>query len=390
MAAIENAVGTDGKGDCLVTVTPSGSVDITTRSPEMLEPGIRAVISETLDRIEADGVGIRVSDKGALDHVIAARVEAAVRAALPGKSTSLVAEVDRPISERDRARRSRLYAPGNQPRLLIGIDLHGADCVLFDLEDSVPLSEKQAARILVKHTLFAVPFQDEAWVRINPLDAGGREDIAEILIGRPNGICLPKTESADDVGSLSELLTQVESARGIDVGTTWIMPIIETARGVLHAEEIACANPRIVMLAFGAEDYTRDVGALRSRHALLFARSMLVAAAKAAGVQASDTIYANVEDEDGLAEECAAARELGFDGKGAINPRQLPTIHQAFSPTETELEQARAIVEAAREAEARGLGVVSLDGRMIDRPVLDRATRLIKYGDKLSGGDGRA
>lgn len=388
--ATEGTVGTNEKGDCLVTVNPGNVVDVATKSPEMLEPGIRAVIEETLHRIQANDVGVSVSDEGALDHVIAARVEAAVRATLPDGGKPLVLNVQRVTSGRHRPRRSRLYAPGNQPRLLVGIDLHGADCVLLDLEDSVPLSEKRAARILVKHTLFAVPFQEEVWVRINPLDAGGREDVAEILIGQPNGICLPKAESANDVQALSELLAEIESECGIGEGTTWIMPIIETARGILHAEAIASADPRIVLLAFGAEDYTRDVGALRSRHALLFARSMLVAAARAAGVQASDTIYANVEDEPGLAEECVSARELGFDGKGAINPRQLPTIHQAFSPTEAELEHARAIVEAAREAEVRGLGAVSLDGRMIDRPVLDRATRLIKYADRLSGGDRHA
>ena len=388
--ATEGTVGTNEKGDCLVTVNPGNVVDVATKSPEMLEPGIRAVIEETLHRIQANDVGVSVSDEGALDHVIAARVEAAVRATLPDGGKPLVLNVQRVTSGRHRPRRSRLYAPGNQPRLLVGIDLHGADCVLLDLEDSVPLSEKRAARILVKHTLFAVPFQEEVWVRINPLDVGGREDVAEILIGQPNGICLPKAESANDVQALSELLAEIESECGIGEGTTWIMPIIETARGILHAEAIASADPRIVLLAFGAEDYTRDVGALRSRHALLFARSMLVAAARAAGVQASDTIYANVEDEPGLAEECVSARELGFDGKGAINPRQLPTIHQAFSPTEAELEHARAIVEAAREAEVRGLGAVSLDGRMIDRPVLDRATRLIKYADRLSGGDRHA
>jgi len=205
------------------------------------------------------------------------------------------------------------------------------------------------------------------------------------LIGRPHGICLPKAESADGVRELSELLSRIEAERGFEEGSTWIMPILETGRGVLHAEEVAAADPRVVMLAFGAEDYTRDVGALRSRKSLLFARSAIVAAAAAAGIQASDTVFGDVDDEEGLREEAGLARELGFDGKGAINPRQLPTIHAAFSPTQTELDRARAIVDAAREAEEQGLGVVALDGRMIDRPVLDRALRTIRYADRLAG-----
>ncbi len=383
-------IGSETKGDCVVEILARGSgIEIKTKNAELLADGIREVAQEVLSEVASDGVAIRVADFGALDYVVEARVEAVVRTADPEGTKPLAPTVERKASERDRPRRSRLYTPGNQPRLLVGIELHGADCVLVDLEDSVPPSEKPAARILVKHLLAAVPFHDEVWVRINPLDAGGREDVEEVLIGRPHGICLPKAETASDVQELSELLARVEAERGFEEGSTWIMPILETGRGVLHAEEIAGADPRVVMLAFGAEDYTRDVGALRSRPSLLFARSAIVAAAAAAGIQASDTVFGDVDDEEGLKEEAKLARELGFDGKGAINPRQLPTIHAAFSPTEAELERARAIVDAAREAEEKGLGVVALEGKMIDRPVLDRAIRLIRYAGRLTGGGGR-
>lgn len=382
--------GSETKGDCVVEILGQGSgVEVETKNAELLADGIRAVVGEALSELGSDAVAIRVSDFGALDYVIEARVEATLRAADPKGTKPLAPTVERSASERDRPRRSRLYAPGNQPRLLTGIETHEADCVLIDLEDSVPPSEKPAARILVKHLLSAVPFSNEVWVRINPLEAGGRADVEEVLIGRPHGICLPKAETAGDVRELSVLLSRVEAERGFEEGSTWIMPILETARGVLHAEEIAAADPRVVMLAFGAEDYTRDVGASRSRRSLLFARSMIVLAATAAGIQASDTVFGDVDDDDGLREEAEIARELGFDGKGAINPRQIPTIHAAFSPTEAEIERARAIVEAAREAEEKGLGVVALDGRMIDRPVLDRAVRWIRFADRLTGGGDR-
>ena len=276
--------------------------------------------------------------------------------------------------------------PGNSPRLLAGIEVHGADCVLLDLEDSVPLSEKASARILVKYLLAAIAFPEEVWVRINALDSGGEDDVREVLQGRPHGLCLPKAESPTDVNRLSKLLDEAECACGIEPGFIKIMPIIETAQGVLHCEEIAFADPRVAILAFGAEDFTRDVGALRTRRSLLFARSMIVAAAKAAGIQASDTVYADLNDSEGLASEVASARELGFDGKGAINPRQLAPIHRAFSPAEDELAYARRVVEAADEAERAGLGAVALDGKMIDRPVLERAERLLRYGERLAEG----
>jgi citrate lyase subunit beta/citryl-CoA lyase len=213
----------------------------------------------------------------------------------------------------------------------------------------------------------------------------GKEDLEEILRGRPHGICLPKTESAEDVHSLASELTRLERAYKHEHGTTWIMPIVETATGVLHVEEIATADPRVVVLAFGAEDFTRDIDAKRSWDSLLFARSKLVAAAKAAGVQVSDTVYSDLEDEEGLIAEAKAVRDLGFDGKGAINPRQIPPLNAVFSPGDAEIEEARRIVEAAETAEADGIGAVAVDGKMVDRPVLERARQILKYAETLTG-----
>jgi citrate lyase subunit beta / citryl-CoA lyase len=379
-------VGSDARNDCRVTVARANSaaIEVETKAKDLVEPGIRTVVGRVLNRFGNPSLAVTVEDFGALDYVLEARIETAVREALsleamaPGKSPK------RTVTIADRPRRSRLYAPGNTPRLLAGIEIHGADCVLLDLEDSVPVTEKSAARALVKHLLAAVAFPEDVWVRINSLDTGGEEDVREVLLGRPHGLCLPKAEAATDVKQLAALLDDVEDATGCEPGFTKIMPILETARGILHAEEIACSDPRVVILAFGAEDFTRDIGSLRSGRSLLFARSTIVAAAAAAGIQASDTVFADLSDEEGLAKECALARELGFDGKGAINPRQLAVIHDAFSPSEEELDYARRVVAAADEAEKSGSGAVALDGKMIDKPVVLRARRLIAYSERLS------
>jgi citrate lyase subunit beta/citryl-CoA lyase len=208
----------------------------------------------------------------------------------------------------------------------------------------------------------------EAWVRINPLSSYGMDDLDGVMLGRPHGICLPKAESAADVEALSQALAEKERELGIPVGSTYIMPIIETAKGVLHAEEICAADERVVVVS----------GAKRTHDSLLFARSMIVAAAKSAGIQASDTVYADIADESGLIDETKLARDLGFDGKGAINPRQIEPIHKVFSPSEEEIEEAMKVISAAEEAERKGMGVVALGGKMIDRPVLERARRTIE------------
>ena len=380
--------GSDAKGDCLVRVKPADTshIEMKTKAQALVGRGVQAVVEKTLAQYGSPNLAVSVEDYGSLDYVLAARTETAVREALSMDAAALEYVIPREASNVDRPRRSRLYAPGNNPRLLAGIEVHGADCVLLDLEDSVPLSEKASARILVKHALAAILFPEDVWVRINALANDGELDVREVLRGRPHGLCLPKVESAADVIELSKLLDKMETAYGIEPGFTKIMPIIETARGVLRCEEITAADPRIVMVAFGAEDFTRDVGAKRSWASLLFARSMIVAAATVAGIQASDTVFADLDDVEGLMKDTALARELGFDGKGAINPRQLAEIHGAFSPSADELAYAQRVVEAAETAERAGSGAVALEGKMIDKPVVERAQRLLKYGAQLGLG----
>ncbi len=378
----EVRLGSENKGDCRVRMARAEAlaIDVHTNNPGLFAPGIEAVVTETLTGLGLTQARVEITEQGALDYVIAARTEAAARTLFPDLPP-LRPRVARSPSARDRLRRTRLYAPGNNPRVLAGVELHGADCVLLDLEDSVPPAEKGAARILVKHLLATVDFP-EVWVRINPLDTFGMDDLGEVILGRPHGICLPKAESAEDVRNLAAELARLESELGYD-GTTWIMPIIETGRGVLHAAEIATADPRVAVLAFGAEDYTRDVGARRTRESLLFPRSQIVAAAAAASIQASDTVYADLENEEGLIAETEHIRDLGFVGKGVINPRQIGPIHAVFAPSPEEIEQARRIVAAAEEAEKSGRGAIAIGGKMIDRPVLERAKRILRLAELI-------
>ncbi len=381
----EVVLGAANKGDCIVRVKPcaQSEINIVTENEQLFAVGLKSVVEESLSALGTNQLCLDLEDHGAVDYVVMARVEAAVRASLPGVSPWQIALPGK-RTERDCLRRTRLYAPGNNPHLLMGVELHGSDCVLLDLEDSVPPSEKDVARILVKHLLAAVDFP-EAWVRINPLETYGREDLAEVMLSFPHGICLPKAESQDDVLELAEQITVFEKNLDIDAGSTFIMPIVETGRGVLNVLEIASASDRVVILAFGAEDYTRDVGARRTQEALLYPRSRIVAACAAAGIQASDTVYADVDDEQGLIKETEHIRDLGFVGKGTINPRQIRTIHEVFHPTDEQVKHAREIVAAADEAQAKGIGAIALRGKMIDWPVLERAKKVIALSEQLEG-----
>ncbi len=378
----EARCGTEERSDALVWVRPGGAPDIAVRSKTgpMYEERVREVAQGVLAGYGASGAGVEITEQGAYDHVIAARLEGALFRACGGGEVfhrPLEPAVPRRGTARDRPRRTRLYIPGNNARLLAFCDTFGPDCLLLDLEDAVPPEEKDAARFLVRRVLATMDFgETELWVRINPLDRGGEEDLRVVLGGRPHGICLPKAESPVQVTQLAGLLYELEGRYGLP-WRLWIMPIIESPKGVAQALEIAQASERVVCLAFGAEDYTREVGCSRDWEALLWARSQLVAAAKAAGVQASDTVYAALEDEAGLREEVRRAKSLGFDGKGVIHPLQIGPVHEELAPSPEELAWARGVVEAAEAARAQGKGAVAYRGKMVDRPVLARAKQIL-------------
>jgi citrate lyase subunit beta/citryl-CoA lyase len=279
-------------------------------------------------------------------------------------------------------RRSLLYVPGNMPSMLQNIPVFAADAVIIDLEDAVPLGEKDAARRLVRRFLETYrERRQEVLVRINPLDTPwGRDDLAEVLPARPDGIRLPKADTPEIVERLDTLLTEHEERMGVEIGAFRILPSIESALGVINCTDVAATSPRILGLAFGAEDYTASMEIERTKggEELFNARSRVVWAAKAAGVQPIDTIFADVKDVEGFRREVELAKTLGFTGKSLVNPRQIEVVHDVFAPKPEEIEYARQVLEAIQRARELGTGVISLGGRMVDAPVVKRAFRVLR------------
>lgn len=286
------------------------------------------------------------------------------------------------MSGRDRLRRTLLYVPGNMPGMLQNIPVFEADGVMIDLEDAVPLAEKDAARVLARNYLRLLPDREkEIFVRINALDTKyALDDLREVLPAKPDGIRLPKADTREVVEKLDTLLTEAEERLGLPIGWFTIIPSIESAVGVLNCVEVAQASSRIVALAFGAEDYTASLEIHRTKEGteLFNARTRIVWAAKAAGMQAIDSIFADVNDMEGLRRETELVKGLGFTGKSLVNPRQIPVVHEVFRPKKEEIEEALEVMEAIQRAREMGTGVISLRGRMVDAPVVKRAARILR------------
>ncbi|MBW2733178.1 MAG: HpcH/HpaI aldolase/citrate lyase family protein [Deltaproteobacteria bacterium] len=279
-------------------------------------------------------------------------------------------------------RRSLLYVPGNMPSMLQNVSIFDADAVQLDLEDAVPLAEKDAARILVRKFLDGyTKRRQEVFVRINGLDTSyAEDDLREILPARPDGIRLPKADTPEVVEHLDTLLTEFEESHNVPLGHFKIIPSIETAYAVLHVFDVARASDRIVALAFGAEDYTASMEIQRTKggEELFTARNHVLWAAKASGVQAIDSIFADVDDVEGLRRETELVKKLGFIGKSLVNPRQIEIVHDIFRPQQDEIDYALEVMEAISRARELGTGVISLRGRMVDAPVVKRAARMLK------------
>lgn len=288
--------------------------------------------------------------------------------------------------------RSFLFAPGNRPRFVEKVAHCGADAVILDLEDAVPIAEKGATRHAVRDALPAIT-NCPVYVRINPLVAAasfsqaiGAADLDAIVCADLAGVILPKTETASDALQAESILHGLEQARGLTPGAIDLIPIIETARGVHHAFEIADAGTRIRRLAFGAGDFTRDIGVRWSRREVecQYARSALVIASRAAGIEAPlDTVWIEIRDLRGLTRSARLAKQLGFQGKMAIHPTQVEPVNIAFSPTLDEIESAKRVVAAFEAAEAAGEASVQLDGQMIDYPIVESAQRILDMADAL-------
>ncbi|EFT95291.1 citrate (pro-3S)-lyase subunit beta [Enterococcus faecalis] len=280
----------------------------------------------------------------------------------------------------ERLRRTMMFVPGANAAMLRDAPLYGADSIMFDLEDAVSLKEKDSARVLVHSALKTFDYGNiEIVVRINALDAGGAEDIEAMVLAGVDVIRLPKTETAQDIIDVEAVITEVEQQNDIPVGTTKMMAAIESAEGVLNAPAIAKSSTRLIGIALGAEDYVTNMKTRRhpDGQELFFARSMILHAARAAGIAAIDTVYSDVDNAKGFEAEVRLIKQLGFDGKSVINPRQIPLVNTIYAPTEKEIQNAKEVIWGIREAEAKGSGVISVNGKMVDKPIVERAERVI-------------
>ena len=289
-------------------------------------------------------------------------------------------------------RRSMLFLPGNNPNMLINGNCLGADAVIFDLEDAVSPTEKDAARILVRNTMRYMDFRGcEIIVRINSVDtAYWKQDIDAILPYKPALLLLPKASTAKDVLEVDSYMTEVEERLGLEENTVGLMPLIETALGVENAYNIASCSSRVQALFLGAEDLTADLQCKRTKEGreIEYARTRLVVAARAAGIQVYDTPFTDVNDDEGIVKDATLAKALGFSGKASISPRHVEVINQVFSPTQKDIDYAYEVMEAIAAAKAQGKGAIALHGKMIDAPIVARAQQTIAMAEALGLGRG--
>ena len=286
--------------------------------------------------------------------------------------------------------RSMLFLPGNNPNMLINGNCLGADAVIFDLEDAVAPAEKTAARVLVRNTMRYMDFgKCGRIVRINSVDTPyWQKDLDQIMPCKPDLILLPKTSSAWEAQEADRYMTELEEKLGFEPNTVGLMPLIETALGVENAFSIASSTKRVKALFLGAEDLTADLRCKRTKEGreIEYARTRLVVAARAAGIDVFDTPFTDVNDDEGIVVDAELAKALGFSGKASISPRHVEVINQVFSPTMAEIDYAYEVLEAIRIAKEQGKGAIALRGKMIDAPIVARAERTISMAVEMGLG----
>lgn len=283
-------------------------------------------------------------------------------------------------------RRTMLFMPGNNPGMLQNAPILGADSVILDLEDAVSLTEKDSARTLVREAIKFLDYSNvELVVRVNPLDTEfGPKDIDTIARVKPDTLMIPKA-TEEQMKTIDDMLSKIESEEGFENGSIKLIPIVETAYGLENVYSIINSSKRTVAVLLGAEDLTSDFGIKRTKEGeeIFYARNRVSTACRASRVDAIDTPFTDTNDYEGLAKDTARAKSLGFTGKAAINPRQIDTIHSVFAPTEQEIKHSLRVLAARDEAKEKGLGVFSLDGKMVDAPVINRATTTVELAKIL-------
>lgn len=382
------SAGNRGKGirsDCFIQLelTQAGGIQIDMKSKVdvMYGKSNKQLLLDILAFYELSNVRVLFEDSGALPFVIAARMEAAIKKLIDTEKDFLVPMLaqNQRVSAKEQHRFSRLYLPGNTPSLMINAGIHKPNGLILDLEDAVAPDKKHEARFLVRNALRALDFYGaERMVRINQ-GKRGLDDLAYVIPHGVNLILIPKVEEPGELLAVENKIKQLQAKHELN-SPIWLMPILESAKGIMHAYSIASASPQVCAMAIGLEDYTADLGVRRTPEATesFFARATLVNAAVAAGIQAIDSVYSDVSNMEGLKQNVQDSKRLGFNGMGCIHPRQIRVIHENFAPDEVEIEKAKKIYSAFIEAKEKGLGVVSLGTKMIDAPVVKRAEKVIQ------------
>jgi citrate lyase subunit beta / citryl-CoA lyase len=389
--AIAGNSGPKVRSDCeiVLEIRSDGgiAIDLISKVKALYGESIKDLTNEMLDFFGVRHAAVKISDSGALPFVIAARMESAVKQLI---STDLeylpeFLEENNYSTTRDRFRFSRLYLPGNSPGLMINAGLHSADGIILDLEDSVAPEKKDEARILVRNALRQVNFYGaERMVRINQ-GKRGLEDLHAVVPHNVNLVLLPKCESSDYIKQVDNEIGDIKKKFNLK-NQVFLMPIIETALGVESSFDIANASETVVAVAIGLEDYTSDLGVSRTLVGTesFYARTRLIVAAKAAGIQPIDSVFSDVSDMESLKRAVEVSKSLGFAGMGCIHPRQIAIIKKGFAPDSNEIEMAKKVVLAFETAKLNGSGVVALGSKMIDPPVVARAQRVIGLAVSLN------
>jgi citrate lyase subunit beta/citryl-CoA lyase len=371
------------RSDCLVRIEllNSGgiSVNLDSKVDTLYGRSIRELTVSVLEHFGVAHARVDILDSGALEFVLAARLEAALKQVIESDKAYIPkSELQLPgRGQRDRFRFTRLYLPGNTPSMMLNAGIHHPSGIILDLEDAVAHAKKEEARFLVRNALGSVDFYGaERMVRINQ-PPEGLTDLDYVIPMAPDLILIPKVESPEEIHSVNTHIDKLSAGGGHG---PYLMPIVESALGVEHAFEIARSAENVVAMAIGLEDYTVDLGVGRTDagNESLYARTRLINACKAAGIQAIDSVYSDVGNEDGLRDTARISKALGFEGMGCIHPRQIPVIHDVFKPGEAEIARAKMIIRAYEKAEKEGHGVVSLGTKMIDPPVVKRALQIIE------------
>jgi citrate lyase subunit beta/citryl-CoA lyase len=388
--AISGNSGPKVRSDCEITLMLSDKggivVDLASKVKALYGESIVKLTNDVLGFFGIKNARVKILDSGALPFVICARLEAAVKKLtdtdleylpdfLPENGYS---------TTRDRFRFSRLYLPGNNPGLMINAGLHSADGIILDLEDSVAPDKKDEATILVRNALRQIDFCGaERMVRINQGERGLR-DLQYIIPHNVNLVLIPKCESPDYIRKAEKEILDIKRKLKLK-NQVFLMPIIESATGVENSYQIAKASENIVAIAIGLEDYTADLGVQRTTEGKesFYARTRLVVAARASGIQPIDSVFSDVSDMEALRATVLTSKALGFEGMGCIHPRQIPVIRQGFAPDEAEIDKSKQIVLAFDSAGKSGLGVVALGSKMIDQPVVARAQKTIDLAIRL-------